>query len=153
MNSPANEWLNSTYKNLFSSVIQNKMNSTSFQYSRIADRSASKRTLDEAIFVVSFKEYGLSLPVNYNWHLGSETFSCASQIRIAYLNGSPTSHVTRDIRDHGGTSIVGYVTSTGESEYNTTYGNHDPYYARPCFTLSNSIMCDGHFNILENTGD
>ena len=153
LNSPANEWLNSTYKNLFSSVIQNKMNSTSFQYSRIADRSASKRTLDEAIFVVSFKEYGLSLPVNYNWHLGSETFSCASQIRIAYLNGSPTSHVTRDIRDHGGTSIVGYVTSTGESEYNTTYGNHDPYYARPCFTLSNSIMCDGHFNILENTGD
>ena len=131
-NSFIDNWLNSTYLNLLDTVIANNINNTKFYYTPKGGKPSSTTTLQRKILILSAAELGekLNVPVEGN------TLPIANILKIAYLNGSPTTQWTRTPQENGSLKSVAFTSSGYYMEYYSLLSNG----VRPAFTLPSSFL-------------
>ena len=142
-NSSIFSWGNDTYAEQFSGFIKDSINSTNIRYI-IGGGNKSITTLNTKIFILSAGEFGSSTN-------DGEVLPILSMLQIATYNGNVQYQWTRTPINYLDNVDVHVV----DREGNITSANtgNSGYYPRPCFTIKNTILCDGHFNLIENTGN
>ena len=131
-------WLNSTYKATLSATVQQLMGTTAY----VTEEVYPSASYSNSVFILSLTEYGLSR--TFVDEEGSE-LPIASSLRVAYLDGSPSSQWTRS-RVGNNTVDVAYITADGGSSEDLRNRLHG---ARPCFTLPDTARVDAELNLIE----
>ena len=150
INGSADSWLNSTYKNRFSSYVQSLIGSTGFYCTNNAQDDPSVSSYSRSIFMPSVTELG-GFPDTDLMKINEEgeEFPVASTIRHASIRNyeSRTVNLRRD-------QIVGwsYIKYSGG---NWQYTNCDAIldqsgtYPRPCLSLPSTAFIDVDLNLVE----
>ena len=143
--SAIDSWLNSGYKQLFSSKIQAAIGTTRFYYTP-GNGTTSTATLTRAIFLLSVPELGKSNPSYAN--VDGSALPIASTLQIAYLNGSAVNQWTRSPFTNG--TIYAYCLQSNGFSYSS--GCTLKWGSRPAFTLPAEAPCelnaDGTYTLL-----
>lgn len=135
-------WLNSTYKALLDTNIQNIMGTTEYYYTP-GNRLFNVKTQDSAIFLLSLTELGESH--SYAKVEGS-TLPIANTLKIAYQNSSATPQWTRSPYAYRySTKEVWFIGANGDINFSDCT---DSYGSRPCFTLPSTVLVDEAMNIV-----
>ena len=142
-------WCNQSYYNLFSEKVKQMIGSTKFytgQSTRSGPTGAINVQQEGHVFILSFAEYGFS-DEDHGTYDGN-TLPIASTLKIASLNGVPSSHWTRSWwRASGVGSYIWCVSAQGtafNSEQQMT-----PLGCRPVFTLPATARVDAELNLIE----
>ena len=144
--SDLDSWFNSTYKNMLDADIRSLIGTTKIRYTP-GNGNWKVSTLERAIFAMSLTELGRS---HTDANTEGSTLPIASTLRIAYLNGSPTTQWTRSPSTDSTEAAV--VLNSGGVVRNV-YCN-DSVGSRPCFTLPATAMVDptpnsdGSYNLI-----
>lgn len=145
IDSSGNKWLNSTYLNKFSLDVKELIGSTMIEYHKVSTNEIGINNTSLSIFLVSFREYGLSKPSNMGPLVGSDIFTIGGQIRIAKYLNQPVFHAVRDIATLG-IPMEGFIDEDGNA-HGGGIGNNPYLYFRPCFTIPSTIMIDNELLI------
>ena len=142
-------WCNQSYYNLFSEKVKQMIGSTKFytgQSTRSGPTGAINVQQEGHVFILSFAEYGFS-DEDHGTDDGN-TLPIASTLKIASLNGVPSSHWTRSWwRASEVGSYIWCVSAQGtafNSEQQMT-----PLGCRPVFTLPATARVDAELNLME----
>lgn len=128
-------WLNSLYKNLLDSTVQEHIGTTEFYYTP-GNGNNSIAILQRSVFILSATELSISIsPMNTE---GSK-LPIASTLRKAYLNGSPVAQWSRTPSTDGNNSNVAFLNSGGGGGIAITSVTRG---SRPCFTLPETSIFD-----------
>ena len=142
-NSDIDTFFNETYISVLSSFVQNLIGTTKFRYTP-GYRDWSLSTLERAVFALSLTELGGS---NSNANVEGSTLPIASQLTIAYRNGSPDEQWTRSpYTDEYISAAAWFLDAAGNVRNSNCY---EKYSARPCFTLPNTALVDADLNLIE----
>ena len=144
--SDLDSWFNSTYKNMLDADIRSLIGTTKIRYTP-GNGNWKVSTLARAVFALSATELGRSRP-----HVNTEgsALPIASTLRIAYLNGSPTTQWTRSPSTDS--TEVAWRLYTDGGIYSNYCNNSGG--SRPCFTLPATAMVDptpnpdGSYNLI-----
>ena len=126
--STIDSWFNGTYKSMLDEKVKYLIGETTF-YCTPGNETKEIITLTRGIFALSFTEYGLSTTYP---NMGEGTvLPIASNLRVAYLNGTAARHWTRAVTSNSTTNAF-IVMESGVS--NVQYVTNQ-YGYRPAFTL------------------
>ena len=136
-------WLNSNYKNLFSSEVQALIGNTAYYYTP-GGSDYNVTTYSDAIFLPSVTELGLS---DTYVRVEGTILPIASTLQIAYINGTPIEQWTRSPSmyrsDYAWT--LDSDGSLGGNRVTNSCGS------RPCFTLPATALVDADLNLIETS--
>lgn len=142
-------WCNQSYYNLFSEKVKQMIGSTKFytgQSTSSGPTGARNVQQEGHVFILSFAEYGFS-DEDYGTYDGN-TLPIASTLKIASLNGVPSSHWTRSWwRAAGVGSYIWCVSAQGTAMYSEQ--QMTPLGCRPVFTLPATARVDAELNLME----
>lgn len=150
INGSADSWLNSTYKNRFSSYVQSLIGSTGFYCTNNAQDDPSVSSYSRSIFMPSVTELGGFSGTGFmEINEEGEEFPVASTIRQASTKSyeSRTVNLRRD-------QIVGwsyFIYGEGKWGYIDCDANHSQTgnYPRPCLSLPSTAFIDVDLNLVE----
>lgn len=131
-------WLNSTYKGLLDTDIQEAMGTTTYRYTP-GNGSWNVSTRSDAVFLLSGTELGYSFS---NWfNAEGSALPIVSTLRIAYQNGAATTQWTRSPSILDTTNAI-YLDVLGDVDGHACTGI---YGSRPVFTLPSTafVLDDG----------
>lgn len=141
--SDINNWLNSTYKNLFDANTQSLIGTTKFYYT-IGYDDQTVSTLERAVFLLSITELGITR-TNFGDTIGNKEGSkldIASNLQVARTSdGSATTQWTRSPNNNNTTTAY-CVQSNGS--YAESDGCTSANGSRPCFTLPANTKVDAN---------
>lgn len=141
--SDINNWLNSTYKNLFDANTQSLIGTTKFYYT-IGYDDSTVSTLERAVFLLSITELGINR-TEFGNTIGNKEGSkldIASNLQVARTyDGSATTQWTRS-PNNTNTRTAYCVQSNGS--YAESDGCTDNNGSRPCFTLPANTKVDSN---------
>ena len=120
-------WLNDTYKTQLDADIQTAIGTTKFYYVP-GNGNGTMSTLSRAVFLLSVTELGKN-PADVSKE--GSALPIASELQIAYRNGSAVNQWTRTPDTDGSTNA--YYLGTGGNANSTSCSNTRA--TRPCFTL------------------
>ena len=123
--------------------MKNSITNTNIRYI-IGDGNDSITTLSTKIFILSAAEFGSSTN-------DGEVLPILNMLRISTYNERAVYQWTRTPINYLDNVDV-YVIDRNGDITSANSGAQGSYYPRPCFTIINTILCDGHFNLIENTG-
>lgn len=150
INGSADSWLNSTYKNRFSSYVQSLIDTTGFYCTNNAQDDPFVSSYSRSIFMPSVTELG-GFPDTDLMKINEEgeEFPVASTIRHASIRDyeSRTVNLRRD--QVVGWSYIKY--SGGNWQYINCDAIHDQTgtYPRPCLSLPSTAFIDVDLNLVE----
>lgn len=136
-------WLNSNYKNLFSSAVQALMGTTTYYYTP-GNGSWSVATRGDAVFLLSGTELNGS---HSNCNVEGTALPIWSTLRLAYnSSGNRSFQWTRSPVTSNTSSAWAFDTIPGFGGFgvNTEIGS------RPCFTLPATALVDQDLNLIES---
>lgn len=141
--SDINNWLNSTYKNLFDANTQSLIGTTKFYYT-IGYDDSTVSTLERAVFLLSITELGINR-TEFGNTIGNKEGSkldIARNLQVARTyDGSATTQWTRS-PNNTNTRTAYCVQSNGS--YAESDGCTDNNGSRPCFTLPANTKVDSN---------
>lgn len=150
INGSADSWLNSTYKNRFSSYVQSLIDTTVFYCTNNAQRDPYVSSHSRSIFMPSVTELGgfsgtESMKINEE----GEEFPVASTIRHASIRNYESRTVNLKRSQTVGWSYIKY--SAGKWQYINCDANHSQTgtYPRPCLSLPSTAFIDADLNLVE----
>lgn len=133
-------WLNSTYKVLLDSNIQEAMSTTTYCYTP-GNGSWSVDTRSDAVFLLSATELGQSA----SWfNVEGSALPIADTLKVAHLNGITSYQWTRS-------PVMGFATNaTSLRSEGEAYSNRciSTYGSRPVFTLPSTTKFDPDTNVI-----
>lgn len=132
--------LNSTYKALLDSGIQEAMGTTTYRYTP-GDGDNTVTTRADAVILLSMTELGQS---HIYARVEGSALPIASMLQVAYQNGSATTQWTRSPYTYDRNSAW-YLDSDGRDNSRLCTGT---YGTRPCFTLPSTVLVDEAMNIV-----
>lgn len=135
-------WLNSNYKNLFSSAVQALIGTTTYYYTP-GNGSWSVTTRSDAVFSLSGTELNGS---HENCNVEGTALPIWSTLRLAYnSSGDRSFQWTRSPATSNTSSAWAFDTIPGFGGFgvNTEIGS------RPCFTLPSTALVDQDLNLIE----
>lgn len=133
-------WLNSEYKALLGTGIQQFMGATAYYYtSNNNDWSVSTRS--DAVFLLSATELGQS---GGSFNVEGTALPIASTLQVAHIDGRASTQWTRSPVKRVPRSVIGLYTSGASTYVNCTL----TYGSRPAFTLPSSILLNDNSEII-----
>ena len=132
-------WLNSGYKAMFDTGIQQLIGATTYYYTP-GNGNWSVTTRSDAVFLLSLAELGQS---HASTNVEGSTLPIASTLQIAYQNGAPAFQWTRS-PNTGYTSGAWSLSSRGTA---ANFGCTNTLGSRPVFTLPSSILLNDNNEI------
>lgn len=141
--SELDSWMNGTYKNVFSSHVQNLLGTTRFYYT-IGNGNWTVSSLERSIFMLSFTEIGGAMP---SANVEGNTLPIATTLQRAYLNSAIARQWLRS-PSTGFNNVAWTIYEPGNvaNQYVTVTTNA----SRPCFTLPTNALVDPDGNLIEN---
>lgn len=150
INGSADSWLNSTYKNRFSSYVQSLIGSTGFYCTNNAQYAPSVSSYSRSIFMPSVTELGGFSGTDFmKINEEGEEFPVASTIRHASIRKYESRTVNLRHSQNVGWSYILY--SGGKWQYINCDANHSQSgtYPRPCLSLPSTAFIDVDLNLVE----
>lgn len=150
INGSADSWLNSTYKNRFSSYVQSLIGSTGFYCTNNAQDDPSVSSYSRSIFMPSVTELGGFSGTGFmEINEEGEELPVASTIRQASIRNYESRTVNLRHSQTVGWSYIKY--SGGKWQYINCDANHSQTgnYPRPCLSLPSTAFIDGDLNLVE----
>ena len=150
INGSADSWLNSTYKNRFSSYVQSLIGTTGFYCTNNARDDPSVSSYSRSIFMPSVTELG-GFPGNSLMEINEEgeEFPVASTIRHASIRSYESRTVNLRHDQIVGWSYILY--NEGKWQYincDAIFGQTGTY-PRPCLSLPSTAFIDVDLNLVE----
>ena len=150
INGSADSWLNSTYKNRFSSYVQSLIDTTVFYCTNNAQDDPSVSSYSRSIFMPSVTELGGFSDTDFmKINEEGEEFPVASTIRHASIRSYESRTVNLRHSQNVGWSYILY--NGGKWQFINCDANHSQTgnYPRPCLSLPSTAFIDVDLNLVE----
>lgn len=134
-NSTIRQWLNNTYKTLFSTNVQSLIGVTEFE--------VAGSSLNDSVFLLSYTELGF--PPSSLTLVEGEKLSISRTLVVARQNGSKTTQWTRSSSTYGLNGGAWWIDEQGVDHSN---GCTLLMGSRPCFTLPSTTKVDDDLNLI-----
>lgn len=141
--SDLDSWFNSTYKNMLDADIRSLIGTTKIRYTP-GNGNWTVGTLERAVFALSATELGQSA----SWfNVEGSALPIANTLKVAYLNGSANTQLTRSpyTGNAGSAVYLGSNGNVGVNDCSISGGS------RPAFTLPSTLFVDNNGNVYDNS--
>lgn len=138
-------WANSTYKNKFSTAVQELMGTTKFYYVKTNQDYTEVGTLERAVFYLSLGELGKS---SSTFTIVGTRLPTYSGLSIAQHNGAAVDQYARETQ-HWVASLVYQAVVTSEGQSSSAENGTDFAYFRPVFTIPSTALVTEELELVE----
>ena len=140
------QWLNNTYKAVFSSQVQELIGVTHYYYTQ---NSGNYYVVSgtSSVFLLSYCEL-IGYPTNSAIKTEGEPLAIRDAIRTSQYNGEASAYFTRS-REFLANGFKGIAGINGVGKYQRLTPDNS-YGRRPCFTIPTTALVDAGLNLMES---